>query len=122
MSQVGVLALNQGENVSSAVIDSDGTFLYLAITGTNYLNQSEYPVTGSIVKIRLSDFTRVGTLTLNPDETDLAVSIIDSAGGFAYFGTATAPGKIVKVRLSDFTRVGGAYSPSRRELDNLSRD
>ena len=54
----------------------------------------------------LANFARVGALTLNSGENFPACSVIDSAGGFAYFGTQTDPGTIVKVRLSDFTRVG----------------
>src|SRR3989442_4719989 len=50
-------------------------------------------------------FSRVGALTLNPGEEYLCSAIIDSANGFAYFGTFTSPGVVVKVRLSDFTRV-----------------
>jgi PKD repeat protein/predicted RNA-binding protein with TRAM domain len=51
--------------------------------------------------------TRVGALTLNTGENVLSSAVIDSGGGFAYFGTETSPGRVVKVRLSDFTRVGG---------------
>jgi hypothetical protein len=59
-----------------------------------------------IVKIRLSDFTRVRALTLNDGETSLDSAIIDSASGFAYFGTGTAPRVVVKIDLATFTRVG----------------
>src|SRR5439155_21235918 len=51
-------------------------------------------------------FTRVGALTLNPGEDKLFSAVIDSANGFAYFGTGTSPGVVVRVSLSDFTRVG----------------
>ena len=52
------------------------------------------------------NFNRVGALTFNSGENGLGSSVIDSAAGFAYFGTDTSPGVIVKVRLSNFTRVG----------------
>jgi hypothetical protein len=58
-----------------------------------------------VVKVRLSDFTRVGALTLNSGEDYLRSAAIDPAGDYAYFGTSTSPGEVVKVRLSDFTRV-----------------
>jgi ethanolamine utilization microcompartment shell protein EutS len=63
---------------------------------------------GMVVKVRLSDLTRVGVLTLTTGEDYLYSAVIDAANGFAYFGTATYPGPdvVVKVRLSDFTRVG----------------
>src|SRR6266516_5385249 len=50
-------------------------------------------------------FNRAGSLAFNPGETNLASSVIDTAAGFAYFGTDTSPGVIVRVRLSNFTRV-----------------
>src|SRR5712692_10382550 len=55
-------------------------------------------------------FLRVGALTLNTGENRLSSAVIDSAAGFAYFGSSSVdgvnPGLIVKVRLSDFSRVG----------------
>src|SRR3989442_10389810 len=51
-------------------------------------------------------FSRVGALTMKAGENYLASAVIDSAAGFAYFGTQTDPGIVVKVRLSDFARVG----------------
>ena len=66
-----------------------------------YFGTSASP--GTIVKIRLSDFTRVGSLTLNRGDDNLGTAVVDNAGSYAYFGSA---GGIVKVRLSDFTRVG----------------
>jgi len=64
-------------------------------------------------------FTRVGALTLNPGEDKLFSAVIDSANGFAYFGTGTSPGVVVKVRLSDFTRVG-ALTLNTGEVNLLS--
>jgi hypothetical protein len=61
----------------------------------------------SITRSQLTDtdFTRVDALTLTAAENDLRSAVIDTAGGYAYFGTFTSPGVVVKVRLSDFTRV-----------------
>ena len=61
---------------------------------------------GQIVKVRLSDFTRVATLDLPYPYEYLSSGAIDSAGGYAYFGTDTAPGRIHRVRLSDFSDAG----------------
>ena len=91
------LKLAAGEdNLRSAVIDPTGTFAYFG-TSTN---------PGIVVKVRLSDMTRVGALKLAAGENDLHAAVIDSAGEFAYFGTFTSPGIVVKIRLSDFSRVG----------------
>src|SRR2546426_327024 len=49
----------------------------------------------------------LGSLTLNPDENFVMMSLMDPAGDFGYFGTSTEPGGIVKVALSSFSRVGG---------------
>jgi|GEM_PF-3082408 len=100
--RLDTLTLNTGENyLSSAVIDPTGGFAYF---GTAYdRTQSDSTLPGQIVKVRLSDFTRVSAITLNDGESNLISAVIDPAGGFAYFGTAS--GQVVKVRLSDFTRV-----------------
>src|SRR2546427_175621 len=101
-TKVGTLVLNPGEgNLCSAVIDTANGFAYFG-AGTN----EQGPVPGIIVKVRLSDFTRVAALTLNPDESGPCTGAIDAANGFAYFGTQTFPGTVVKIRFSDFTRVG----------------
>jgi hypothetical protein len=96
-----VLPLFPGENVLvAAVLDSSAGFAYFASS-----SDMSYPLgPGVIVKVRLSDFTRVAALTLNPGE-EVGSAAIDPAGGFAYFGTMSRPGVVVKIRLSDFTRV-----------------
>ena len=75
-----------------------------------------------MVKVRLSDFTRVAALTLNTGEDGgLFSAVIDTANGFAYFGTWTSPGIVVKVRLSDFTRVA-ALTLNGERSSGLRRD
>jgi len=60
-----------------------------------------------IVKIDLSSFTRVGSITLDYGEGEnLWSAVVDPSGQYAYFGTFTVPGMIVKIDLSSFTRVG----------------
>jgi len=99
-ARVGSLVVNLKENqLASAVIAPVGGFAYF---GTDCFNLCSLP--GTIVKVRLSDFTINATLTLNADENGLSAAVIDSANGFGYFGTYT--GILVKIRLSDFTRVG----------------
>src|SRR2546422_7476722 len=51
-------------------------------------------------------------LTLPPGECYFASAVIDSAHGFAFFGTDTSPGRVVEVKLSDFTRVDILTLPS----------
>src|SRR5207237_9029387 len=77
------------DTLLSSVIDPAGRFAYFT-TLTSL---------GRVVKLRLSDFTRVDALTLNED-TFLTSAVIDPAQGFAYFGTANAPGVIVKADIS----------------------
>ncbi|PYS65104.1 MAG: hypothetical protein DMF74_04825 [Acidobacteria bacterium] len=96
--KLGSLTLNRGDSyLEAAAIDTAGGFAYFGCA-TN---------PGTVVKVRLSDFTRVGALVLNPGEDFLGSAAIDPVGGFAYFGTITTPARVVKVRLSDFTRVAG---------------
>ncbi len=78
-----------------AVIDTAGGYAYFGTSSTP----------GVVIKIRLSDFMRIGSLQLNSGEDDLRTAVLDSEGGFAYFGTYTSPGTVVKVRLYDLTRV-----------------
>jgi len=78
------------------VIDPVGGFAYFGTSTT--------AGPGAIVKVRLSDLTRVGSLVLSAEDDAPRSAVIDTAGGFAYFGSYD--GDIIKVRLSDFTRVG----------------
>ena len=59
-----------------------------------------------MVKIDLSTFTQVGDPLTFTSGTKTRSAVIDTANGYAYFGTDDDPGKVVKVRLSDFTEVG----------------
>ena len=94
----GSLRLSQREGkLASAVIDSTHGFAYFGAETSP----------GIVVKVRLSDFSRVGALTLNAEETELYSAVIDTQRGSAYFGTLTRPGRVVEVRLSDFSRAGG---------------
>jgi hypothetical protein len=95
-SFVGYLTLNltTGEDLlASGVIDPAKGFAYFS--GDSQV----------VVKIRLSDFTRVAATPLSKGENNLECAVIDTANGYAYFG-ANNPSLIVKVRLSDFKRVG----------------
>ena len=103
MNRVGTLKLQQGEQAfDNSVIDTAAGFVYFGsdtVFGTG-------SATSAISRIRTSDFSDAGTLTLNPGEGPLCSAVIDTTNGFAYFGTDTSPSKIIKVRLSDFSRVG----------------
>ena len=66
----------------SAVLD--------AANGYAYFGTCTAP--GLVVKVRLSDFTRVAGLTLNAGENYLRSAVLDAADGYAYFGTHTSPG------------------------------
>ena len=80
-----------------AVIDTVNGFLYVGLN----------TVPGKIVKIRLSDFTHVDTLVLEYGLNYLTSAVIDTFGGYVYFGTSVmVPGDIIKVRLSDFAYIG----------------
>lgn len=107
-TRVSSLTMNNGETaLYTAVIDSQvpsfgsADFAYF---GTCPFGTAASP--GVVVKTRLSDLTRVGSLTMNTGENCLSTSIIDHGHGFAYFGTSSTPGVVVKIRLSDFTRAG----------------
>ena len=74
----GSLTFQRGENNAfTGLIDATHGFAYFA-TDTQ---------PGQIVKVRLSDFTKVSTLVLNPHEDFLSAGVIDPGNDFAYFGT-----------------------------------
>ena len=102
-TRVGALILNGGEDsLFSAVIDPAAGFAYF---GTG--DESSFPpYQNTVVKIRLSDFTRVEALTLDSNGGAPTSAVIDPVAGFAYFGTNSWPSHIVKVRLSNFTLAG----------------
>ena len=79
----------------TALVDAANGFAYF---GT-------YTTPAFVVKVRLSDLTRVGALALNPGEGWIVSGSLDPSNGFAYFGTNGSPGVVVKVRLADFQRV-----------------
>jgi hypothetical protein len=88
---------NTGENnLPSAVVDRINGYAYF---GTN-------TAPGKIIKIDLSDFSRVGSITLNTDESYLNSGVLDPVDGYAYFGTRTTPGRVVKIDLATFNRFG----------------
>jgi len=92
LTRIGAMTLSPGENdVNSAVIDPSGGFGYF-VTSAN-----------TIVKVRLSDFSRNATLTPTP-HTGLQGGLIDASATYAYFG---ADGNnVIKVHLSDMTLAG----------------
>src|SRR5438552_3160046 len=111
-TRVGALGLVQSVGppvqtdgaITSAVIDPAGGFAYF---GAGLISNND-----RVVKVRLSDFTRVSALTLNARETSFFTAVIDPAAGFAYFGTQNVSGAVIKVRLSDLTRVGAVTFPT----------
>jgi len=98
---VETLKLNKGEDfVTTGVIDYANGFGYFGAASWT-TNET------SIVKVMLSDFTRVGALTMPASSGYFSPtsSIIDDASGFAYFGTANKPTKVLKIRLSNLSLV-----------------
>jgi len=109
-SRVDALKLNAGENiVSAAAIDTDGGFAYFGTTDTRGSGND-----ATIVKVRLSDFTRAGSLTLGTTgcggcENYIGAAVLDTAAGFGYFAVGYC--EILRVRLSDLARMGVSYLP-----------
>ena len=92
----GPLAPVNGVSPSALALDPSGDFLYV----------SSGAAPGKINKLRVSDMTVVGTLTLNPGEDAVSAIAVDPSGTFGYAITRTSPTRLVKIRLSNLTRVG----------------
>ncbi len=91
-------------NLWGGVVDTANGFAYFGTNGD--------VDTAQVVKIRLSDFTRVGAIPMNEGEEFIQTGVIDAAGGFAYFGTCpSGTTKIVKVDLATFSRVAAIELP-----------
>jgi hypothetical protein len=90
MAELNRLTLNSPEDaIDSSIIDETNGFIYLA----NYA--------GNIVKVRLSDFTKIGTLATGSN--DLVDAGVDVANSRAYFPVYTySPAKVIKVNLTTF--------------------
>ena len=72
------------------MIDTTRGFAYFS---TRTGNQS------AVIKVRLSDFTRMDTLTLDPGFGSLSSAVIDTGNGYAYFGTNDHPGIVVRIAI-----------------------
>ena len=98
---------NREVRPTSAIVDPAGDFAYLSIPGSP-------GSPGSVVKINLRTFERVGAVTLLPGETFsiYAKGVIDPTGAFAYFvanqdpdaDTQLMPAAVVKIDLRTFER------------------
>ena len=75
--------------------------VYTSVAKDNYGYFGTFTSPGYVVKVDLSNQTRVGYILLEQGEDNLSSSVI--YGDCAYFGTMT--GYVVKVNLTTFTRV-----------------
>lgn len=101
---VATLQLNRTENyLECGAIDAAGGYAYFFARGYN--GRNVYP-TGAVVKVRLSDFTRVGALDMNIGDYNHGTSsaMMDATVGVAYFlFTGGARSVLITIRLSDFS-------------------
>ncbi len=104
-TRVAALVLPEA-SIGALLIDPGNGYLYAATgrVGTTMPDPSK------IYKIDLGTFKIVDSLTLAAGENDIQSGAIDTAAGFAYFGTNNNPGVIIKVRLSDLTRTAAVSS------------
>jgi hypothetical protein len=112
-SSAGSLALTGTGATSIVIDDSDPNpanhYAYVLCSGT--------PAT--VVKVALSSFTSVSSVTLNAGENNFAWGEIDTKNGYAYFAsyilyTAPAIPQILKIKLTP-----GTNAPTRLGTANL---
>jgi hypothetical protein len=86
-------------------LDYLGSELWSIATDETYLYTGDYAFfPGRIFKGRISDFSKVGTLTLGSGENYLRSMVIDEEGNYLYTTHFLSPARVVKVNLSTFTR------------------
>ncbi len=107
------LPLNSGENGVSGGLAEDGAFAYVGTTRAS---------TATLVKVRISDMLRVGSVTLLSNfERDVRGINVDVALGMAYVIVGTGPGvlvRAVRIATAGMTRVesvdaGGSQTDPR---------
>ncbi|HKW30948.1 MAG TPA: hypothetical protein VJT54_16610 [Verrucomicrobiae bacterium] len=102
-----------------------GMSIVIDSSDPNPLNHYAYVMCGGngsaarVVKVQLSSFTEVSSVTLNPGESNFAWGQIDPKNGYAYFAsyvlyTAPAIPQVVKIKLTP-----GTNAPIRIGTTNL---
>jgi hypothetical protein len=101
------LTLATPEDLLKALtVDSAAGFLYMGAMDRH----ENFPAV--IIKLRLSDLSRVATLPLEADEKWITSGAFDSAAGYGYFVAKTGPAHVIKVRLADLSRVATLALPA----------
>lgn len=84
-------------------VDGQGVFAYFI--------GSTFP-TPRLIKVRLSDFTRIDSLALAEATQPASGLTLDSTGSFAYIPTRNQPGKLLRVNLSNFLTIDQKVLPA----------
>lgn len=101
MTLLSSMSLSADEKAGALLVDRVGGYLYAGLASP--YQGSGSTIRGKITKIRLSDFTRVATITLSGwEEAHPDWGYLHQASGYLYFNSL---GTIIKIRLSDFSRV-----------------
>ena len=98
MTKVATLDIAGVNSVMALIMDPDGSHVYAAHNMTP----------GVITRIRLSDFSADGSLTLETGDQQPWAGAITADGSLAYVATATSPARVVRIDLATFTRTGAA--------------
>ncbi|MEK9156402.1 MAG: hypothetical protein AAB360_03865, partial [Patescibacteria group bacterium] len=110
-SPARIIKVNGTNNQIVSVLTLDSTDEYAidsAINITNgYAYFGMYGGTGKVVKIQLSDFTRIGSYSL---PAFLSALTISSDGAYVFAARYAAPAMIYKIQTSDMTLVGSALT------------
>ncbi|HQQ78231.1 MAG TPA: hypothetical protein PLB01_12830, partial [Thermoanaerobaculia bacterium] len=89
-------------SVNSAAPAPEGGFAYLGVESAGALG---------IARVRLSDFTLDGILSLPDLYSFLSAIVLDPISGFAYAVSSDMPSRVARIRLADFTSTGGLNLP-----------
>ena len=106
------IATSLGEvNVIKMLVDKANGVAYAAVSGGTLAGQADV---SKLIKIRLSDFTRIATLTLSANRLADAAIDLELQEIYTYHRTLSLPTtpKVLKVNLSTFTVTGTISLPA----------
>lgn len=99
-----IQALSAGDDGVDIGLADDGTYLYVG---------TAIAVPARVIKVRMSDMSRISAVTLNVGENIISGMTVNTITGFGYLSLDSVfPAKVVQFELSTMLRTDSASGPS----------